>query len=151
MSPLFGRGSPAGKIDTVVGEHAHLRGTLRSEAGLRVDGHFEGKIESQGLVIIGQRAEVVADIEAHSVQVAGALKGAITARSRVDILPTGRVWGDVAAEAFLIQEGGFYRGTTMMYGDEPAPEAPRLLAAPPEPETAPPAEEDRPLGVLGQG
>lgn len=118
MSPLFGRGSPAGKIDTVVGEHARIQGNLVSEAGLRVDGHFEGSIESGGLVIIGDRAEVVADITAHSVQVAGALKGGIQVTSRVEILPTGRVWGDVTADAFLIHEGGFYRGTTTMRSEE---------------------------------
>lgn len=117
MSPLLGRSSPAARIETLLGEHAELQGTLLSQTGLRIDGQFEGRIESRGLVIIGQRAEVVAEIVAHSVQVAGALRGSIQAEDRVEILPTGRVWGDVTSEAFLIHEGGFYRGTSSMRGE----------------------------------
>lgn len=118
MSFLFRRPEPAESIDTVVSQHAQLKGTLSSQAGLRVDGQFQGRIESAGQVVIGPRAEVVADIVAHSVQIAGAVRGTIEARERVVILATGRVWGDVRAAMLQIEEGGFYRGTSELEDQE---------------------------------
>jgi len=41
------------------------------------------------------------------------LKGDIVAK-RVEIAPTGRVWGDVVAESFSTQEGAFLRGKITM-------------------------------------
>jgi cytoskeletal protein CcmA (bactofilin family) len=42
------------------------------------------------------------------------VKGSITARGRLEILSTGRVWADIAVTSFLIDEGGFFRGKSIM-------------------------------------
>ena len=68
----------------------------------------------------------MADITAENVSVSGAVKGNITARGRLEILPTGRVWADIAVASFLIDDGGFFRGEITMSGKpEPSLEAPQ--------------------------
>jgi cytoskeletal protein CcmA (bactofilin family) len=132
---LFGRQSRSREpehIETVIGPTANLRGTLRSDGGVRVDGAFEGLIETAGNVVVGDGARVIADISARNVTVAGAVKGNVQATGRLEILATGIVYGDVQVHGIMIDEGGQFHGVSRMRGlDHPA------LAAPAGHEPAP--------------
>lgn len=106
-----------GKIENVFGASTRFEGTLTSDGNIRVDGVFEGTIETAGNVIIGEQARVMADIKANGVQVWGAVKGNITALGRLEILSSGRVWGDIKVAALLIDEGGVLRGQCIMQSE----------------------------------
>jgi cytoskeletal protein CcmA (bactofilin family) len=106
-----------GKIENVFGASTRFEGNLTSDGNIRVDGVFEGSIETAGNVIIGEQARVMADIKANGVQVWGAVKGNITALGRLEILSSGRVWGDIKVAALLIDEGGVLRGQCIMQGE----------------------------------
>jgi cytoskeletal protein CcmA (bactofilin family) len=120
--PMFGKGKnhSADKIEAVIGPAASFNGHLECDGSVRIDGLCEGSIETAGNVIIGEGAKVMADITAENVSVSGVVKGNITARDRLEILPTGRVWADIAVTSFLIDDGGFFRGEITMSG-EPEP------------------------------
>jgi cytoskeletal protein CcmA (bactofilin family) len=125
---VFGKGKShsVDKIEAVIGPAASFNGHLKCDGSVRIDGIYEGAIETAGNVIIGEGAKVVADITAENVSVAGAAKGNITARDRLEILSTGRVWADIAVTSFLIDEGGFFRGEIIMPEEpEPSLEAPQ--------------------------
>lgn len=129
---MFGREKPKGpvtdKIETVIGPNTNLRGDIRSDGGVRVDGIFEGSLQTAGNLIVSEGAKIIADISAHNVSVAGAIKGNISA-NRVEILSTGRVWGDITVTSFLLDEGGFVRGEIVMQGEDIEPP----LIEPPKP------------------
>ena len=108
---------PPGQVETVVGPTTNFKGTVQNDGGLRVEGIFEGLVETGGNLIVGEEAKVMADIVAYNVSVAGAVKGNIKA-NRVEILSSGGVWGDIAVKSFLIDEGGFVRGEILMEGAE---------------------------------
>lgn len=121
-----------GKIDNVLGPNTSLQGNMKSDGNVRIDGVFEGTIETAGNVIIGPAARVMADIIANAVQVWGAVRGNVTAQGRLEILPSGRVWGDIHVASLLIDEGGVFRGQCTMAGDDlealslPAPDGSTL-------------------------
>jgi cytoskeletal protein CcmA (bactofilin family) len=123
-------GGAATKIETVIGPTANFKGTVQSDGGLRIDGVFEGTIQIAGNLIIGESGKVIADVNAQNVSVAGALKGTVKAAGRLEILSNGRVWGDISVASFLIDEGGFFRGQSIMPGepDMPMLEAPASAA-----------------------
>ncbi len=125
-----GSGSAATKIETVIGPTANFKGTVQSDGGLRIDGVFEGNIQIAGNLIIGESGKVIAEVNAQNVSVAGALKGSVKAAGRLEILSSGRVWGDISVASFLIDEGGFFRGQSIMPGeaDMPMLEAPAPAA-----------------------
>jgi cytoskeletal protein CcmA (bactofilin family) len=122
-------GGAAGKIETIIGPTANFKGTIQSDGGLRVDGVFEGVIQIAGNLIIGESGKVIAEVSSQNVSVAGALKGSVKAAGRLEILSTGRVWGDISVSSFLIDEGGFFRGQSIMPGEPDMP----LLDAPAAP------------------
>ncbi len=124
-------GSPT-KIETVIGPTANFKGAVQSDGGLRIDGVFEGSIQITGNLIVGENGKVIADVNAQNVSVAGALKGSVKAAGRLEILSSGRVWGDISVASFLIDEGGFFRGQSIMPGEPDMP-----LLEPPAPAYAP--------------
>lgn len=125
-------GSAATKIETVIGPTANFKGTMQSDGGLRIDGVFEGSIQIAGNLIVGESGKVIAEVNAQNVSVAGALKGSVKAAGRLEILSNGRVWGDISVASFLIDEGGFFRGQSIMPGepDMPMLEAPAPVVQP---------------------
>ena len=109
------------KIETVLGPNANFKGAMQSDGGMRIDGIYEGTIELAGNLVIGETGKVIADIKAQNVSVSGAIKGTINATGRLEILSTGKVWADIAVTSFLIDEGGFFRGQSVMQGEPDFP------------------------------
>ena len=67
-------------------------------------------------------------MRAGAVSVGGSLKGDVVA-GKVEILSTGRIWGDLITGAFATEEGAFLRGQVRMEDELPP--------APAEPEPTP--------------
>jgi len=110
-----------GKIENILGPTASFQGHLKTEGNVRIDGHLDGCIETTGNVIVGEAGKVTADIIAENIQVWGAVKGNIIASGRLEILPSGRVWGEIKVASLLIDEGGLFRGKSVLAGDEGTP------------------------------
>lgn len=124
-------------IETVIGPNTHFKGDVRSDGGIRIEGIVEGTVETTGNLVITESAKVLAEIKANNISIAGAVKGNITA-SRVEILDTGRVWGDLTIKSLLINEGAYLRGQTYMPQD----------LQPPQLEPPKPAKPVPPAGVV---
>jgi cytoskeletal protein CcmA (bactofilin family) len=126
---------PLEMIETKIGSTAKFRGSIQADGSIRVDGVYEGSIETTGNLIIGEEAKIMADITAHNVSVAGAVKGDISA-NRVEVLETGRIWGDLTVNAFTLDDGGFVSGQVSMHTDMSPPmlEAPKNHKANSDPE-----------------
>jgi cytoskeletal protein CcmA (bactofilin family) len=134
------------RIENVIGPTATFVGELKCDGGVRIDGVFQGSVETMGNIIIGEAAKVVADMVGRNVSVSGAVKGNITASGRLEILSTGLLWGDIRVASFLIDEGGVFSGRSEMPVEfEPllisGEEEPRKLTEPEEKTTEGAAEE----------
>jgi cytoskeletal protein CcmA (bactofilin family) len=113
------------ELETIVGANTSVKGDIRSSGGVRIDGDFEGTLDIAGNLIVGEAAKVVATIAAHNVQIQGTVQGDVTAR-RVEVLDTGKLWGNIAVDSFVLDDGGFFRGQSQMESDDQPP----LLQAP---------------------
>lgn len=115
------KSAPVDKIETVIGPNTNFRGRLVCDGSVRIDGMCEeGIIETLGNIVVGPQAKVAADLIAENVSVSGAVTGNIKATGRLEILSTGKVWGNVDVGSFLLDEEGFFRGNLAMK-DEPEP------------------------------
>jgi len=100
-------------FETALGIHTTLKGDLRSQANVRIDGSFEGSINVDGNVLIGETAHITADIHAHNVTIAGAVRGNVIGH-KIQLQRTGRVWGDLNAASIVTEEGAFIDGKITM-------------------------------------
>jgi len=110
-------------IETVIGPTASFLGDLKSDGGVQIEGMLEGSLETAGNLVVGEKSRIIADITAHNVSIAGAIKGNITA-NRVEVLSTGQVWGDITVNSFLLDEGGFIQGQISMRAEGREPPRP---------------------------
>jgi cytoskeletal protein CcmA (bactofilin family) len=107
------------KLETVLGPGVYYQGNLSGAGGVRIEGGFDGQINIQGALYIAEGAKVTAEVQAGTVTIGGNLKGNVTS-GKVEILATGRIWGDIVTTAFATEEGAFLRGQVTMR-DETAP------------------------------
>lgn len=123
--------APASALETTIGPNTYFRGEIQSDGGVRIQGIFEGVIDVTGNLVITDGAKVIAEVSANNISISGAVKGNING-NRVEILETGRVWGDLTINSLLLNEGAYLRGQTTMHGDIEPPliEAPRRTTKP---------------------
>jgi cytoskeletal protein CcmA (bactofilin family) len=103
-------------IETTVGPNTHIKGTIQGDGGLRIEGVVEGSVETTGNLVITESAKVLSEVKANNISIAGAVRGDVHA-NRVEILETGRVWGDLNIKSLLINEGAYLSGQTIMPQD----------------------------------
>lgn len=104
----------AARISSVLAEDVAISGKLTGESGLRIEGKFEGELDIKGLLVVGENAIVTCEeLFASRVIINGQVHGAINAE-KVELRSTGKVWGDIEAESFTIEEGAFLHGKVNM-------------------------------------
>jgi len=111
-----------GKVDTVIGKGTAIKGSIESQGVLRIDGQVEGEVQNKGDVIIGEGAQVTANIIGRNVVVAGQINGNVDVEGTLEILKTGRLHGDIKAAQLVIAPGAIFQGSSQMRVDE-APKA----------------------------
>lgn len=104
-----------------------VEGTLRFSDTLRIDGRFRGRIESDGLLIVGEKGDVDADISAGTVSIAGLVRGRIEVTQRIEIFKGGRLLCNVVTPAIRIDDGAVFQGHCDTTAGTPGNDKPRPL------------------------
>ena len=110
----FGDSKAMGKVDTIIGAEASLRGSYNSKHSIRVDGEIYGNVTSEDGVIVGEKGMVRGNLVGKSVLIGGKVKGNITAYQRVELQITAQVEGDISTPIFVVDEGAVFEGNCQM-------------------------------------
>jgi cytoskeletal protein CcmA (bactofilin family) len=106
--------------NTTIGENTTFEGRCAIDGNLRIDGRFVGPLLEVAQLYVGPTGKVKTDIVANIVVVEGVVLGNITAESRVLLLSTARVLGDLSTPELIIQDGVILDGGCSigrMHGD----------------------------------
>ena len=95
------------KISGYFDDGSDFDGTLRFRGSFRIDGHFKGRIESDAMLIIGDKGKVDADVIVNHVVINGEFRGTIKAAERVEVNNLGRVYGTITTPKLVIEEGAY--------------------------------------------
>ena len=98
---------------------AAMQGTLRFKdpVNLRINGKFEGNLETRGNLTVGQTAQIIADMVGDNIVIGGRVKGRITAKERLTLLPSAIVEGDIYPARLNVAEGAVFEGKCSMLHD----------------------------------
>ena len=94
----------------VIGENSFFSGSFIVNGSLRIDGCFEGKNLQAEQLYIGHTGKIRTNISASSIIVEGLIIGNISASSRVLLMPTAKVYGDIKTPELIIQNGVILEG-----------------------------------------
>lgn len=106
------------EIDKILDVDASMQGTLtfKDPVNLRINGNFDGKLQTKGSLTIGENASIRADIIGEDITVGGKITGNITAQKKLDIRSSAHIVGDVETPLLSMQEGAVLQGKLQMLG-----------------------------------
>lgn len=95
---------------------ASMQGTMtfQDPVNLRINGKFEGKLQTKGNLTIGEHAVVKADIDGENIVIAGRVEGDIAALVALKIVAPAHVIGDIKTPKLSIVEGAIFEGNCKM-------------------------------------
>lgn len=114
MAEIHSRRIDEKRLDTVLAEDISFEGDVSFSKPLMIKGAFRGSINATGNLYIDSNAVVNAEISAQSVVVRGKVKGNITALSKVELLGTAEVFGDITAPRIVMEPGCLFDGISRM-------------------------------------
>lgn len=123
----------AGEITTLLGRGAAFEGKLTFEGTVRIDGKFKGEVFSDDVLVIGEGAQVEAQIDVGEIIIQGTVVGNITAKRSIEIHAPGRVKGDLHTPSLQIDKGVMFEGRSFMEGLQQPRAAAQPAAATPKP------------------
>jgi cytoskeletal protein CcmA (bactofilin family) len=110
------KGIGGDELNGFMDQGTEVVGELRFRESFRVDGRLKGKITSEKTVIIGESAQVEADIDCGTVSIRGTVTGTVQGREKIELLKGCKVYGRLASPKLVIEEGAFFQGECDMRG-----------------------------------
>lgn len=111
--------------ESLLGSGLTIEGTVSGVGHVRIAGQFRGDVKVDGNLAIEPGARVVAGVVADTVSVAGELEGNIDSATKVELLASGVLNGDLKAGSLIVAAGSRMRGRVEFGWPEPATAASR--------------------------
>ena len=106
---------PATEITALLGRGTSFEGKLQFEGRVRIDGVFKGEIQSEDTLVIGEGAEIHAEIDVATVIVrGGVVHGNIRARNAIEVHSPGKIVGNLHSPSLFIDRGVEFQGSCRM-------------------------------------
>ncbi len=109
---------PQGEINTLLGRGSEFEGKLTFEGTVRIDGKLTGEIFSDDVLVIGEGAQVSAEIDVGVIIVEGNVTGNIRAKRAVELHAPARMRGNIETPSLFIDKGVIFEGQCRMEGAE---------------------------------
>src|SRR5262245_45821310 len=106
--------SGSSEVTTLLGRGSEFEGKLSFEGTVRIDGKLSGEIFTDDVLIIGEGAEVNAEINVGAIIIEGTIHGNIHAKRSVEIHTPGRVRGNISTPSLYIEKGVVFDGQCQM-------------------------------------
>ena len=85
--------TPNPEYPTILGPDASFKGELTFEKGLRLQGKFDGQINTQGRLLVAKEARMHANVEAGAIIIEGEVKGNLVATDKIELKNSGPLRG----------------------------------------------------------
>ena len=99
---------------TLLAKGVELKGEIKVDGTVRIDGKLDGDVHTKGEVIVGEDGVVKGAIYADSLISSGRIKATVTATGKVQLLKTAILIGEVHCPTILIEEGAKFQGISAM-------------------------------------
>ena len=94
----------------ILSSDVEIKGSIKFQKELLIDGKVEGEIHSEGVLTIGENADIRGEIKTKSITVFGKVQGNITVTERCELKSKCTLQGDLKAARLVIEEGATFIG-----------------------------------------
>ncbi len=124
------------EVNALLGKGSEFEGKLTFEGAVRIDGTFSGEIFTEDTLIIGEGAQVSAQIDAGTVIIYGDVRGNVRTTDLIELHAPARLRGDITTPNLAIDRGVIFEGSCTMTDDG----APKVASGGPKAPAVPVAE-----------
>jgi len=104
----------SGELEGFLDEGTSFSGEVTFHDTLRIDGKFEGAVRAGKTLVIGESADVNAEVDVAIVSISGRIRGNVRASERVELLPTARAECSLDCKLLVVHEGASFDGQCTM-------------------------------------
>ncbi len=101
-------------LNALLGRGSEFDGKLTFEGTVRIDGRFTGTIVTKDTLVVGEGAQVSAEIVCGTLIVHGSVTGNVKASVAVELHAPARVTGNIETVALLVSRGVAWNGQCKM-------------------------------------
>jgi cytoskeletal protein CcmA (bactofilin family) len=102
------------EIKAFLGPGSQFEGKLVFNEIVRLDGAFRGEVTSHDTLIVGESADIQADVQVGTLILSGRFKGNVKAKTRVELRAPAQVDGTIETPALSVEDGVSLNGTITM-------------------------------------
>ena len=114
----------------VLASDVEIKGSIKFQNDLTIDGKVEGEIVSPGVLVVGENAEIRGEIKTKGVTVLGKVHGNITVEERCELKSHAVLHGDLKAARLVIEDGATFVGKSEVTPNRIAMKTPEIVRAP---------------------
>lgn len=98
----------------LLGAGTSIKGDIKSNGDIRIDGSLSGSIHSKGKVIIGETGRVEGEIICKNADISGEIKAQLIVSDLLTLKSTAKFYGDITTGKLAIESGAAFTGTCKM-------------------------------------
>lgn len=102
------------EINAFLGAGTAYKGKLDFTGAVRIDGMFEGDVDSEGTLVVGREAVITGTVRVGQLVLGGRLDGDVVAKERVVVHKTAQFRGSLTTPALSVEEGAKLEGKVSM-------------------------------------
>lgn len=103
--------------ETIIGASIKVKGNFHGQGNIVIEGTLEGSLKTNANIFIGEKAKVVANIEAKDLVINGEIKGNVKAKNYVSLGSTAKINGDVTYGEISMEKGASINGQLISLED----------------------------------
>ena len=111
----------------ILSSDVEIKGSIKFQKELLIDGKVEGEINSDGVLTIGENAHIRGEIKTKSITVYGKVHGNITVAERCELKSCCTLQGDLKAARLAIEEGATFIGKSEVNSGKAAASKPEIV------------------------
>jgi cytoskeletal protein CcmA (bactofilin family) len=104
------------KLAGLIDMESEFKGDLIFKGSFRIEVTFKGTINSDSLLVIGERGKVEADVKVGQLVINGEIRGTLLATERIEVHNKGRVFGTLLTPTLVVEEGAYLEATCQTKG-----------------------------------
>lgn len=102
------------EINAFLGAGTTYRGNLSFQGTVRIDGNFEGEVDSEGTLIVGREARLTGDFKIGQLVLSGTIEGEIHVLNKVIMHKEANLVGKLHTSSLIVEEGAVLEGQVSM-------------------------------------
>ena len=116
---MFGKKNNEGSSEgtknlNVLNKGTYLKGIVKVDGSIHVNGDIDGEITISDTLIVGKPGNIKATVTTKSAIISGRVIGSIRSERRLEMRAGSHIEGDVFTKCLVVDEGVFYQGKCFM-------------------------------------